>query len=149
MILKSIPLSQLLAKFREIQVKCVSVSQKAPYSLLCTTFDQGLWSNVKGIGCHLGRQLRPSHLFFMRRTSLLRVTSSVCTGGLCMDREPGDAAITRPWGRPDEVGERSWYAGISPVAARGHRQNTRVHFNSTSFNQVYHLHRQTGHQNWK
>jgi hypothetical protein len=46
-----------------------------------------------------------------------------------MDREPGDAAITRPWGRP-EVGERSWYAGISPVAARKHRQNIRVSFDS-------------------
>lgn len=47
-----------------------------------------------------------SHLFFISRTSLLRVISSACCDeGLCM--LPGDAAITMLWARP-ELGERSW-----------------------------------------
>lgn len=47
-----------------------------------------------------------SYLFFIRRTSLLRVISSAwCDEGLCM--APGDAAITMLWARP-ELGDRSW-----------------------------------------
>lgn len=48
-----------------------------------------------------------SHLFFISRTSLLRVISSACCDdGLCMVL--GDAAaITMLWARP-ELGERSW-----------------------------------------
>lgn len=54
------------------------------------------------------------YLFFIRRTSLLRVASSAFGCGLCI--APGDAAITTPGGSPDD-GERIWYAGMSPVAA--------------------------------
>lgn len=43
------------------------------------------------------------YLFFISRTSLLRVASSACCCGLCI--APGDAAITTPGGNPDD-GER-------------------------------------------
>lgn len=59
--------------------------------------EASLWSHDSAVSS--------SYLFFMSRTSLLRVISSACCDdGLCM--EPGDAAITMLCRL--ELGERSW-----------------------------------------
>lgn len=84
----------------------------------------GGWQSRRGWQCLAemthGHVWTCAHLFFSKRSSLLRVASSVCCWGLRM--ELGDPDIIIPWGRLG-AGVRIWYADISAVAAEMEKEN--------------------------